>query len=87
MKARLILICIILAIFIAIIFNETQIWFEPQVIYFLEREIVVTDQMVIAGVSMATLTIALAFGLFERLIAAIVKVRKKDKKGLMARKK
>ena len=38
MKARLILICIILAIFIAIILNETQIWFEPQVIYFLERE-------------------------------------------------
>ena len=87
MKARLILICIILAIFVATIFNETQIWFEPQVIYFLEREIVVTDQMVIAGVSMITLTVVLAFGLLERLIVSIVKVRKKDKKGLMAKKK
>ena len=79
MKARLFLILIFLCITLVITFNDSLNLFPPAEIEFLNKEIIVSSEMMVFFIAFFTLIFVLCIGIVEKLFFSRQAGKKKGK--------
>lgn len=83
---RIYLTLLILSVFIAIFFPESEFFFTEKTIIFLEKEIILSEPIILVGLTISILLILFMLNLVEKIYGFILK-NKKSKKREMAVKK
>ena len=84
---RIYLFSIILAVLLALIFGDTQFFFDTKPITIWEKEISLNTQIIISGLTVLIILTLLSLGLVEKIVTLFRESKRKEKKKEMAVKK
>ena len=79
--ARIYLIFIILAVFLALIFRDTQFLFDAKTLILYGKEISLNSQIIISGLATLIIFAFLLMGLLEKIFFLFKSNKKQEKKG------
>ena len=79
--ARLYLALILVAVLIALLFSDTQFLFKPRILNFLGREITLTSQILLSGLTVLILVCLFLLGLIEKIISIYEKRNRTERSG------
>ena len=83
---RIYLILIILSVLIAIFFSESECFFAEKNLVFLGKEIILSEPIILTGLSVTILSILLILSLVEKAYGLFVKNKKSKKKEMAVKK-
>tara|TARA_B100001250_G_C19799178_1_gene790157 strand:- start:1988 stop:2245 length:258 start_codon:yes stop_codon:yes gene_type:complete len=83
---RIYLILIILSVLIAIFFSESEFFFAEKNLVFLGKEIILSEPIILTGLSVTILSILLILSLVEKAYGLFVKNKKSKKKEMAVKK-
>ena len=83
---RIYLILIILSVLIAIFFSESEFFFAEKNLVFLGKEIILSEPIILTGLSVTILSILFILNLVEKAYGLFVKNKKSKKKEMAVKK-
>ena len=83
---RIYLILIILSVLIAIFFSESEFFFAEKNLVFLGKEIILSEPIILTGLSVTILSILFILSLVEKAYGLFVKNKKSKKKEMAVKK-